>query len=43
MDVTWYDSDEEMDDYRDGRWIYLFMTEEDFERYGYILHEEYVI
>ena len=43
MDVTWYDPDDEMNHYKDGAWVYLLMTEERFEKSGYILHEEYVI
>jgi len=36
VDVTWYDTEEITEDYRDGKEQYLFMTQEDFDYYGYI-------
>ena len=35
VDVTWYDTDKIAEDYRDGKEQYLFMTQEDFDYYGY--------
>ena len=39
MDLTWYDDDEIKDYYRDGWFIYLFMTEEDLAGLGHIVEE----
>ena len=36
VDVTWYDTDTIAEDYRDGKEQYLFMTQEDFDYYGYV-------
>ena len=36
VDVTWYDTENITEDYRDGREQYLFMTQEDFDYYGYV-------
>jgi len=36
LDVTWYDTDSIDKDYRDGKEQYLFMTQEDFDYYGYV-------
>lgn len=36
IDVTWYDEEEITDSYRQGKTNYLFMTQEDYEYYGYI-------
>jgi len=36
VDVTWYDTDKIAEDYRDGKEQYLFMTQEDFDYYGYV-------
>jgi len=36
VDVTWYDTEEITEDYRDGKEQYLFMTQEDFDYYGYV-------
>ena len=36
VDVTWYDTENIAEDYRDGRDQYLFMTQEDFDYYGYV-------
>jgi len=36
VDVTWYDTENIAGDYRDGRDQYLFMTQEDFDYYGYV-------
>lgn len=35
VDVTWYDTDDIREHYRDGKEAYLFMTQEDFDFYGY--------
>ena len=36
VDVTWYDTEKIAEDYRDGKEQYLFMTQEDFDYYGYV-------
>lgn len=36
VDVTWYDTETIAEDYRDGNEQYLFMTQEDFDYYGYV-------
>ena len=36
VDVTWYDTDKIAEDYRDGKEQYLFVTQEDFDYYGYV-------
>lgn len=36
LDITWYDTDELSSDYREGKEQYLFMTEEDFDYFGYL-------
>ncbi len=36
VDVTWYDTEKIKEDYRDGNEQYLFMTQEDFDYYGYV-------
>ena len=36
VDVTWYDNENIAEDYRDGDEQHLFMTQEDFDYYGYI-------
>ena len=36
IDVTWYDTDKLDVHYLDGKEQYLFMTQEDFEYYGYV-------
>lgn len=36
VDVTWYDTEKIAADYRDGKEQYLFMTQEDFDYYGYV-------
>ena len=36
IDVTWYDTDKLEHHYLDGKEQYLFMTQEDFEYYGYV-------
>lgn len=36
MDVTWYDPGADFSDYRDGKEQYLFMTQEDFDYFGYV-------
>jgi len=36
LDITWYDTDGLSSDYRDGKEQYLFMSQEDFDYYGYI-------
>ena len=36
MDVTWFDTDEPMEDYWDGKYYYLFMTQQEFDDYGYV-------
>lgn len=35
VDVTWYDTDEEMNIYTDGHFGYLFMTEKKYQHEGY--------
>lgn len=35
IDVTWYDEEEITDSYRQGKTNYLFMTQEDYDYYGY--------
>jgi hypothetical protein len=37
VDVTWYDDGELVDHYLDGAFIHLFMTQDDFDYYGYVL------
>jgi len=36
IDVTWFDTEDIAEDYRDGKEQYLFMTQEDFDYYGYV-------
>ena len=36
IDVTWYDEEDITESYRDGKTNYLFMTQEDYDYYGYI-------
>lgn len=36
IDVTWYDTDKLEHHYLEGKEQYLFMTQEDFEYYGYV-------
>ena len=36
IDVTWYDTDSESENYRAGNTAYLFMTEKMLEEYGYV-------
>ncbi len=36
LDVTWYDTENITEDYCDGNEQYLFMTQEDFDFYGYV-------
>ena len=36
VDVTWYDTEAIAENYRDGKEQYLFMTQEDFDDYGYV-------
>jgi len=36
VDVTWYDTETIEENYRDGKEQYLFMTQEDFDYYGYV-------
>ena len=36
VDVTWYDTEDIKDSYLEGKTTYLFMTQEDYEYYGYI-------
>ncbi|MBQ6930058.1 MAG: hypothetical protein IJN27_07140 [Oscillospiraceae bacterium] len=37
LDITWYDDPELSDHYRDGYFMYLFMTEEDLEYMGHVV------
>ncbi|MBE6613151.1 MAG: hypothetical protein E7632_11730 [Ruminococcaceae bacterium] len=36
LDVTWYDTPDIREDWKDGKEAYLFMTQEDFDYYGYV-------
>ncbi len=36
LDITWYDTDALREDFREGKEQYLFMTQEDFDYYGYV-------
>ena len=35
IDITWYDEEDITDSYRHGKTSYLFMTQEDYDYYGY--------
>ena len=36
IDITWYDTEDLWENYRNGKTTYLFMSQEDYDYYGYI-------